>query len=407
MPLEQATLDSIADEDIDFSTDGGGADDLGAAVVDTQTPVAPPSPAGSPADAGTVPDAGAAPSNTPAAGDPGAAPVTPAQQEAWYQAIGREHGLNLGADETAAQQNLGILIGRARQMAMRQAELEQLAEYGRQFQEMQRQQQIAPQPPQTPAAPAEPQLPWQQVKLSPLAQHWVDPLTRSLREGAPQHVRDEYLTWASSQRTLLETLQERPNEVLGPIIERAITPYMERIQQLEQAQAMAPIQDQARQFAAANASWMTAPDPLTGQYVYTPAGKRFLHYAQEAGRFSNDPQWVQDYGMKMLQRDLSQVAMQQLEQQLIQLGHQPVTRLQQQAGVPAPQPVPALAPAPAAPLANRAAALAPGAGQVPAAGGAVNGHARQRPTPGNRVKDFAEVLMEKHGLRDEDIDFTR
>lgn len=405
MPPEQLTLDSISDDDIDYSTDMSGSDGGALAApppAGPQAPVdAPPNPAGSPAEPGAEAVASTAPDNIPAAGAPGAAPS--GDPEPWYAAIGREHGLQLGADEAAARQNFGTLLGRMRQMAQSHAEMQELAELGRryQYEQYQRQQQQPVQAPAAPAAPAEPPLPWTPVKLSAVAEAWLNPITRAPREDAPQAVKDEFVQWAVSQRKVLETLHERPQELINPLVQQTLSPLETRIQQLEQQLAMQPIQHQAQQFAQANAAWMMAPDPLTGRYTYTPAGQRFMHYAQQAQQFTADPQAVQDYSMNMLQRDLHAAAMQQLEQQLIQAGITPITRAQAAAAPPQASPA-----QPPLSIPNRAAQLPAGAGQVPSGGGTVNGHARK--TPGaNRVNQFIEELMARNGISDEMIDFTR
>lgn len=412
MPLD---IDNLADDDIDFSTQGGEGNGGGepAQVASASSDDAPPNAMASPAEPGGSAPAGAEPASAP---EPAATPAEPAAaaqpQVPWYQAIGQEFNLQLGADEDTAKQSLTVLLNRARQIAQQHAQEQQWADYGRrayeEAQQRQAQAQQAAQP--QPAQPQQPQLPWRQVELSAHAQAWIDPVSRTLRPEAPDLVKNEYMQWAAGQRQMLEAMYQRPQEVLTPLVQQTLTPLEQRLQQLEQQFQQIPVQQQAQQFAAANAGWMMQNDPLTGQYTYTPAGQRFMQYVQQANQFTSDPKAIQDYGMNMLQRDLHAAAMRQLENQLVQAGITPITH----AGRPqAPQqhlqaaaPVAALAPPPATnPVAqhqaNRQRTLAAGAAQIPqvAPKPELNGR--------NRMASYVENLMAANGLRDEDIDFTR
>lgn len=419
---DELDLNSLADADIDFSLEGSGGGGLETPVVATPSSSEPPAvpaatpPGGEVAPGTTAPTteipAGGAPA-APAAADPalpgGAAPATPAQQ-AWFEELNHRYGANFGQDDATARQTVSQLIGRARQMAQEHAEQQQWADLGRQLWEERQRAQQQPQAPQ-PQQPAQPQQPWSTVELSPQARMFVDPVTRTLRDGAPQHVQQEYIQWAVAQRQFQEQLWQKPGEVLAPVVQQTVNPLAQRIEQLEAQLAAIPRQQEAQRFAQANAQWMMQPDPLTGSYTYTPAGQRFMQYARQAQEQGVvDPRQIQDYGMNMLQRDLASAGMRQLEQQLLAAGIQPMTRVGQQPMQPQYQVQQPMV-APAAPLnplaqhqANRAATLAAGAARVPGAGGMVNPGAPPRT---NRVQDFAEQLMQANGITDDMIDFTR
>jgi hypothetical protein len=226
--------------------------------------------------------------------------------------------------ELLAQQNQEVL-GYAREYA-------QLRQDPR-FQAFQ-QQYFAPQ-----QAPQAPEHWWNapQVDLSLLAEYREPILDETGKQtgwkwkaDAPAEYQQQVNQYQHHLKQWNEDLLTRPHEILPKIIEREVTPILDRYfqQQMQQRE----YQSFAQNVAQNNADWLYARDPVTqqvqtdlmGNPIYSPDGQAVNRYLQEATQLGiADPKARWAYATRMRELELRRTQPQGALAQAAQAAQQP------------------------------------------------------------------------------------
>lgn len=285
------------------------------ALQSSQTPeIATPSPATPSPEPSSL---GASPSpsspGTPETANLGgtATPAPQAQQYVGIRDALRNYGLDPSQfpDDHAALQHLASAY-------RQQGDLSQLAQYGRQYMQHAdqfqawRQQQAA----QQQQAQQQQQSWWKKPEFDP---SWASKLTRDPATGEIKAVAgadpglvQKYLAWTEHQRGFLDKFAQDPIEAIKPglidiarqVAQEMVGQHLGGFQEKQAAQSI--IQQNASWIHEHDANGRAVIDPQTGRPAFSPYGRAYAGYVQQAEQMGlRDVQSQHNFALTNVQRD--------------------------------------------------------------------------------------------------------
>lgn len=269
-------------------------------------------------------------SSVPSDASAGAAPTAPAASPAWFESF-KSQGIDLGADENTARQNIAAIYRQHQQMQPILPYANAYQQHAREFAEYLASKQ---QQQQSPSQQKE----WYSEYWNPpeYQPDWEQLITRDQEgnlipvRGAPPDVVPKYLAHLQHQRQFAAKFMQNPYKTLEEPIRHLIRQEAQTIAQAQLAQHTNA--QKANQFVAQHSNWLYEHDqggqirqtmainPMTGQAepqnMLSPWGQRLNQYISDEFSWQKqngvyDPDRVMRVAYERVQRDAASYQLQQ------------------------------------------------------------------------------------------------